>query len=330
MKSICARNLSKTYWFSEREAGLVGAAKALFRRRKVCVEAVCGMNLEANLGEVIGFIGPNGAGKTTTLKMFSGILYPTQGQIEILGFTPSRREKEFLKSITFISGQRNRLFWDLPAEDYFQFIKTIYEIPGETFQRNLRDLVELAEIEDLLKVPQRKLSFGQRKRCELVAGLLHGPKIIFLDEPTNALDLVNARKIRDFIRQKGKEGKATIILTSHNISDIQQVCDRVIIIGAGKIVFDGSLCDLGRVNGLKKQIKIIFNGPWAVEGIRTLGKIKKRNSHEICLEVEAEKAAEVTSALFANFPVQDLSITNTPLEEIIESIYLGDSLGISE
>ncbi len=325
MKSISGRNLFKTYWFYERGAGLVSAAKALFRGRKVYVEAVRGINLEADLGEVIGFIGPNGAGKTTTLKMLSGILYPSRGQIEVLGFTPSKREKEFLKSITFISGQRNRLFWDLPAEDYFQFIKTIYEIPGESFRRSLTHLIELAEIGDILKVPQRKLSFGQRKRCELVAGLLHEPKIIFLDEPTNALDLINARKIREFIKEKGKEGKSAIILTSHNIADIEQVCERVVIIHSGKIAFDGSIHDLSRLDGVKRQMRIVFHGPWAVEKIEALGKINEGDGQEILLEVDAEKATEVASILFACFPVQDLSITGTPLEKIIESIYLEGS-----
>ena len=204
------------------------------------MEAVRGINLEVELGEVIGFIGPNGAGKTTTLKMLSGILYPSKGRIEVLGFTPSGRDKEFLKSITLISGQRNRLFWDLPAEDYFQFMKTIYEVPKECFQKKFKDLVELAEIGDILKVPQRKLSFGQRKRCEMVAGLLHDPKVIFLDEPTNALDLINARKIREFIKEKGKEGKSTIILTSHNLADIEQVCKGSLLSMRGKL----SLTDL--------------------------------------------------------------------------------------
>jgi len=330
MRSISVRNLFKTYWFYEREAGLVSAAKALFRGRKVWVEAVRGINLEATLGEVIGFIGTNGAGKTTTLKMLSGILYPTKGQIEVLRFTPSKREKDFLKSITFISGQRNRLFWDLPAEDYFQFIKTIYEIPGEIFRKNFRDLIELAEIGDLLKVPQRKLSFGQRKRCELVAGLLHSPKIIFLDEPTNALDLVNARKIREFIKEKGKARGSTIIITSHNVADIEQVCERVIIINLGKIAFDGSIRDLSRLDGVKRQMRIIFHGPWAAEKIKALGNINEGDGQEILLEVDAEKATEVASILFANFPVRDLSITRTPLEKIIESIYLESSSALPE
>jgi len=267
MKAITARNLSKTYWFYEKEAGLSGSVKAIFRGKKVFVEAVRGIDLDVEVGEVMGFIGPNGAGKTTTLKMLSGILHPTSGEVKVMGYLPFRREKPFLKKITFVTGQRNRLFWDLPAEEYFDFCKVVYDIPLGVYQKSFRSLVELAEIGDILKVPQRKLSFGQRKLCELVAAFIHDPRVIFLDEPTNAMDLVNARKVREFIREKGKQGKHTIILTSHNMSDIEQVCDRVLIINRGKIVFDGSIRDLSRTDGFNKQIRVIFDGPWTMDQV---------------------------------------------------------------
>jgi ABC-2 type transport system ATP-binding protein len=185
MKAISAKNLSKRYWFYEKEAGVTGSVRALFKGKKVFVEAVRGIDLDVEIGEIVGFIGPNGAGKTTTLKMLCGILYPTEGHTEVMGFLPSKREKTFLSQITFVSGQRNQLFWDLPAEEYFNFCRVIYEIPKEAYQHNLKNLIELAGIGDILKVPQRKLSFGQRKRCELVGALLHDPRVIFLDEPTN-------------------------------------------------------------------------------------------------------------------------------------------------
>ncbi len=305
---------------------MASAARALFRGKRVFVEAVRGINLEANLGELIGFIGPNGAGKTTTLKMLAGILHPTRGEVEVLGFTPFKREKKFLKNISFISGQRNRLFWDLPAEDYFQFIRTVYEIPREVFSKNKKELVEMAEIGDLLQAPQRKLSFGQRKRCELVAGLLHDPQMIFLDEPTNALDLINARKIREFIREMGKEKKPTVLLTSHNMADIEQVCQRIIIINLGKIVFDGNMRDLGRLDRAKREVRIVFRGSWDVESVKRLGKIKEAEGQQVLLEVEADKTAEVASVLFSSFPVRDVTISGTPLERIIESLYLGEGL----
>jgi ABC-2 type transport system ATP-binding protein len=325
MKAIFARNLSKTYWFYEKEAGLSGALKALFRGRKVFVEAVRGINLNVEVGETIGFIGPNGAGKTTTLKMLTGILHPTHGYVEVMGYGPFKREKPFLRSITFITGQRDRLFWDLPAREFFHFCKVIYEIPENVYRRNLKDLVELAEIGDILSIPQRKLSFGQRRRCELVAALLHDPGVVFLDEPTNGLDLLNARKIREFIREKGR-GPCTIILTSHNISDISQVCDRVVIINQGKITFDGSLGHLNRMRGLKKQVKVVFKDPFRFDAIEKMGEVIERHSRELLLEIEHDSVASVMSLLLDRFPVEDIEIKDPPLEKMIEAIYLGKSI----
>jgi ABC-2 type transport system ATP-binding protein len=321
-KAILARNLSKTYSFYEKEVGIAGSIKGLFQKRKVYVEAVREINLDVEAGGVVGFIGPNGAGKTTTLKMLSGVLYPSSGYVEVLGFIPSKREKAFLKNITFVTGQRSRLFWDLPAGEYFNFCKVVYEVPEEVYQNNLKDLVKLAEIGDILRVPQRKLSVGQRRRCELVAALLHDPKVIFLDEPTNAIDLINTRRIREFIKSKGKEGRYTIILTSHNMADIEQVCERVIIISMGKIIFDGGIQDLNRMNGVRKQIRVVFDGQWSMGEVEKLGKIIEKNGYEVLLEVESDKAATVASNLFSRFQVKDIGITNPPLEKIIESIFL--------
>ena len=321
MKAIAARNLSKTYWYHQKEAGLSGSLRALLRAKKVSVEAVRGIDLDVKLGEVVGFVGPNGAGKTTTLKMLSGILHPTSGSVEVMGFSPFKREKDFLKSISFVMGQRSRLFWDLPAEEYFNFCKVVYEIPDGVFQQNRRDLIELAEIGDILKVPQRKLSFGQRKRCELSAALLHDPKIIFLDEPTNALDLTNARKIREFIKERGRQGKLTIILTSHIMSDIEEVCERIVIINQGRLVFDGGVRDLTRMNGLKKQVRVVFSGPWQREQIEKLGDVKDAGAREVVLEVERDQASSVASRLFAHFAVNDITITDPSFDRIIESLY---------
>jgi len=321
MKAVSTRHLSKTYWFYEKAGGLSGSLKALWGGRKTFVEAVQDVNLHLEIGERVGIIGPNGAGKTTTLKMLCGILHPTRGDVEVMGFVPSLREKEFLRSITFVTGQRNRLFWDLPAQDYFEFCRVVYEIPKELYQRNLRSLTELSDIGGMLNIPQRKLSAGQRKRCELVAALLHDPKVIFLDEPTNALDLINARAIREFIKDKGKEGRHTIILTSHNMADIEQVCDRVIIIHQGRIVFDGGLRNLSSTKGFKKQIRVVFNDRPDGSALEKLGQLTKSQGQEICLEVDPSEASSVASHLFSHFSIQDISITEVPLEKIIESIY---------
>jgi ABC-2 type transport system ATP-binding protein len=321
MKAIRAEKLSKTYWFHEKEAGLGGSLKALFSGRKVYVDAVREIDLDIGLGEIVGFIGPNGAGKTTTLKMLAGILHPTAGALEVMGHTPSRREKNFLKNITLVTGQRNRLFWDLPAREYFDFCRVTYEIPSAAYRRSVDSLVGMAGIGEILDVPQRKLSAGQRKRCELVAAFLHNPSVIFLDEPTNALDLVNARRIREFIRETGRENRHTVILTSHNMADIEQVCERIIVINRGRIAFDGKAVELYNARGHKKQIRIVFDGPVSTDTLGGLGTIRRINGQEVRLEVDADRAAAVASHLFSNHPVRDIGIGDLPLEEIIESIY---------
>lgn len=326
MKAIWAKGLSKKYYFSEKETGFLNSLKNLFHRKEVAIDAVKEINLDIDLGEIIGFIGPNGAGKTTTLKMLSGILYPSAGEIKVLGFLPFKRDRNFLSQITFLSGQRSYLFWDLPANDYFNFCRLVYNIPEDKFKKNLKELIQLAEIEDILNIPQRKLSFGQRKRCELVAALLHEPKVIFLDEPTNALDIINARKMREFIKRKGEERNCTIILTSHNMADIEQICPRVIIINKGKIIYDGEIQNLSHWNGFNKKVKITFNGPWDKDVITKFGRVLKWQETEVLLELSSGGAAKIVGDLFAHFPVQDIAISDPPLEVIIEEIYKKSSM----
>jgi ABC-2 type transport system ATP-binding protein len=324
MKAISAQNLSKTYWYSQKEAGLSGSIRALLRAKKVSVEAVRDINLHVEVGEVVGFVGPNGAGKTTTLKILSGILHPSSGFVEVMGFAPSKREKDFLKSISFVMGQRSRLFWDLPVEEYFNFCKVVYEIPDAVFQRSRRRLIELAEIGDILKVPQRKLSFGQRKRCELAAALLHDPAVIFLDEPTNALDLINARKVREFIKEKGNEGRHTILLTSHILADIEQTCERIVIINQGRVAYDGSIRNLICMDGFKKQIRVVLSGAWSRDQMDKLGVVKEAHGQEVLLEVNPAETASVVSYLMSSCPVKDINIADQPLERIIEGLYVRD------
>lgn len=321
MIAIDAAGLAKTYWYYEKEPGLSGALRGLFRARRTPIEAVRDLNFEVRLGEVVGLIGPNGAGKTTTLKMLCGILHPSEGSLAVLGFNPSRREKAFLKGIAYVSGQRNRLFWDLPAEDYFRFCKAVYEIPDDLYERNRRRGIEVADIGDILTVPQRKLSFGQRKRCELAAVLLHDPKLILLDEPTNAMDILSAGRVRQFIREEAREGNRAVIVTSHNMSDIEGVCERVTILDKGKILYDGLRRDLNHAGRPVKRIRVRFQGPWRMESVRQLGKVTLLQEDEISLEVEPDQAPRTASHLLSTSAVRDISITDPPLEEILGSIY---------
>jgi ABC-2 type transport system ATP-binding protein len=322
MKAITAEGLTKQYWFLEKEPGVAGSIRALFSGKKVFVDAVRGIRMDVNMGETVGFIGPNGAGKTTTLKMLAGILHPTAGRVEVAGREPSKREKAFLKSIALITGQRSRLFWDLPAEEYFEFCRVVYEIPRADFRKNRARLVELAEIGDILKVPQRKLSFGQRKRCELAAALLHEPRVIFLDEPTNAMDLLSARRVRRFVREMGAKEGRTIMITSHIMADIEEVCERVIVINRGEIIYDGSTRALRHADGSMKRIRVSFGAGWRREMLEGLGRILEEDQNEVLLEVEAEHSVETVSRLFAALPVKDISVSEQPLERIIESLYL--------
>lgn len=241
MPIISARNLTKQYHIYKKEEGLAGAVKSFFKRTYETKTAVEKISFDIEQGELIGFIGPNGAGKTTTLKMLSGLLYPTSGSVSVLDHTPFQRKPAFLKQISLVMGQKNQLWWDLPPMDTFLLNKEIYEIPDKAFTQRVEELSDLLDVKDILHVQVRKLSLGQRMKCELMAALLHQPKILFLDEPTIGLDVVVQHKLRNFIKEYNKKYNATILLTSHYMRDVKQLCDRVIVINFGRIIYDGNL-----------------------------------------------------------------------------------------
>ena len=240
---IEVRHLSKTFRVAHKEPGLSGAIKGLFHRQYKDVLAVQDVTFSIREGELVGFLGPNGAGKTTTLKMLSGLLHPTAGEAEVLGHIPWKRERDFQQQLTMVMGQRTQLWWDLPAWDSFLLNKEIYEIPKAQFDETVAELSRLLEIEDLLDVPVKKLSLGQRMKAELACSLLHRPRVLLLDEPTIGLDVLMQQKVRQFILEYNKRYKATILLTSHNMEDISELCTRLILINHGRILFDGSLAD---------------------------------------------------------------------------------------
>jgi ABC-2 type transport system ATP-binding protein len=243
MPMIDVRDLSKTFRVPEKEPGLTGAIKGLFSREYRDVLAVQHISFSVNEGELVGFLGPNGAGKTTTLKMLSGLLHPSSGDAQVLGHVPWKRVREFQKQFTMVMGQRTQLWWDLPAWDSFLLNKEIYEIPEAQFKETVEELSRLLEIQDLLSVPVKKLSLGQRMKAELACSLLHRPRVLLLDEPTIGLDVLMQQKVRQFILEYNKRYKATVLLTSHNMEDISELCTRLILINHGQILFDGSLPD---------------------------------------------------------------------------------------
>ncbi len=318
---INVAGLTKYYQVHQKEPGLSGSLKSLFNRKYYDAKAVDDISFSIDEGELIGFIGPNGAGKTTTLKCLSGLLYPTSGKVEVLGFTPFERKHPFLKQISLVMGQKNQLWWDLPAVDSFLLNKEIYEISDSVYKKTLDELVELLDVKDILQVQVRKLSLGQRMKCELIAALIHNPKILFLDEPTIGLDVVMQQKLRDFVKEYNTRYNATILLTSHYMKDVEQLCERVIIIDHGKILYDGKLEDIVKKYVKNKTLSVIFEKPVAKEKLEKLGEVLEQDGPKAILSVPREKSNHVASRLLDTFPVVDLNIEEANIEEIIRDVF---------
>ena len=314
-------HLSKSFDYYKKELGLKNSLKNLFFREKLTKEAVNDISFEINEGEMVGFLGPNGAGKTTTLKMLSGILHPTAGQARVLGFVPWERKKAFKMQFAIVMGQKNQLWWDLPANESLYLNKCIYEVDDRDYQATLAELTELLDVKDLLSVQVRRLSLGERMKMELVAALLHKPKLIFLDEPTIGLDILSQKRIRQFFKYYNQEKKATIILTSHYMEDVENLCKRTIIINQGRLVFDG---DLRRVNDVFAQSKIIrlqLSNPVKPELLATFGQVKEHSDFAATLEVPRSEVKECSKAILDRLPVVDFNIEDIPVEEGIALLY---------
>ncbi|HBO17036.1 MAG: ABC transporter related-protein [Candidatus Moranbacteria bacterium GW2011_GWE2_35_2-] len=323
MAIIEVKDLSKKYEYYKKQPGLWASVKSLFSREKLFKDAVRDISFKIEEGELVGFLGPNGAGKTTTLKMLSGILHPDGGQARVLGFDPYERQAEYQKQFALVMGNKNQLWWDLPAMESFVLNKEIYEVSDEDFKKNLDELVELLDLKDVLDVQVRKLSLGQRMKCELVAALLHKPKVLFLDEPTLGLDVVAQKNVRDFVRKYNKLNKTTIILTSHYMEDIKELCERVIIIDKGKIIYDGKLDELIKKYAPYKKIKIIFDGEKiSRDQLSEFGEVDEINSHFASLKVPREKTKEIASRiLISSLPVDDILIDEMQADEVIRGIF---------
>jgi ABC-2 type transport system ATP-binding protein len=323
MSLIKVKNLKKYYRVHQKEPGLKGSLKALIKRKYRVVKAVDNISFSIEEGELVGFIGPNGAGKTTTLKCLSGLLYPKSGQVEVLGFNPWDRQPELQKQFALVMGQKNQLWWDLPPIETFNLNREIYEVPKKQYEETLAELVKLLEVEEILKVQTRKLSLGQRMKCELIAALLHSPKVLFLDEPSIGLDVVMQKKMRDFIKEYNRRFKATVILTSHYMDDVKELCDRVMIIDKGKLVFDGQLEEIIKKYADHKTISVVFARDIDSKKLTKIGKVKDYHFPKATLSVKRAAAPVAAAELLQNFPVADLTLEEAKIEDIIRELFTG-------
>ena len=280
-----------------------------------------GVSFKIDEGELVGFIGPNGAGKTTTLKVLSGLLYPTSGEARVLGFEPFKRQPDFQKKISLVMGQKNQLWWDLPAWETFILNKEIYEILQKRFEETVKQLARMLDVEDILKVQVRKLSLGQRMKCELIAALLHQPQVLFLDEPTIGLDVVAQKTMRDFIKEYNERFNATIVLTSHYMGDVKELCKRVIIINEGKILYDGLLTEIVEKFAPYKIIKADFEKMVDKDKLIGFGEIKNYDGLYVEIQLSKEEVAKKAAKLLSSFAVADLTIEDPAIEDIIRQVF---------
>lgn len=318
---INVRALAKHYPVHQRPPGLLAAARSLFHRQYSLVKAVDDISFSIEPGERVGFLGPNGAGKTTTLKLLAGLLHPTSGEVHVDGHIPRHRQDAYLKKIMLVMGQKQQLLWDLPPSDTFDLNRAIYDVPTALFRQRVDGLVELLKIGDVIRKPTRQLSLGERMKCELVASLVHGPKLLFLDEPTIGLDVSMQTVVRDFIRTHNEQTGATLMLTSHYMDDVAALCPRVIVINHGKLTFDGSLESLVQQVRPDKRVVLRFHQPVHANDLHGFGEVIEHNADFAVLRVTKEQLSQTMSRALAVLPVRDLTVENAPLEEVMSEMF---------
>lgn len=321
MPIITVRDLRKLYKVHRKQQGLIGSIKSLFRRRYKEVRAVDGIDFELDAGEMVGFLGPNGAGKTTTLKMLSGLIYPTSGTAEVLGFVPWERDNAYRRQFALLMGQKNQLWWDLPAIESFRLHKEIYAIDDDRFAQVQDDLTELLKVKDLLYQPVRELSLGERMKMELIAALLHSPRVLFLDEPTIGLDVVAQAGIRRCLREYNREHQVTVLLTSHYMQDIEALCDRVIIINHGRLIHDGPLAEIVDRFARFKLMTVRFRDDTWPEDLDAYGEVQEVQRPRATLRIPREHVAQRVAKLLDRYEVDDVLLEDPPIEEVISQVF---------
>ena len=321
MDQIIVEQLRKYYDVHQKEPGLAGSLRSFFKRQYRQVKAVDGISFQIEPGEMVGFLGPNGAGKTTTLKVLSGLLYPTGGRAEVLGFIPHERRAEYLTQFTLVMGQKNQLMWDLPAIETFLVNKAIYEIPDADYRKTFGELDDLLELGPLVKKQVRKLSLGERMKCELAAALLHRPRVLFLDEPTIGLDVTMQVAIRHFVAEYNRRHGATVILTSHYMADVTALTRRIIVIDQGKLLYDGDLWALVEQVAPYKLLSIVLREPAARDALAQYGEVESLDGVKATLRVPRGYATEVAARLLSNIKLDDVLIEEPPVEDIIRQVF---------
>jgi ABC-2 type transport system ATP-binding protein len=314
---IEVQDLVKHYQVTKREGGFAKSLRAFFRRQYETVKAVDGITFAIGKGEIVGFLGPNGAGKTTTLKMLAGLLHPNAGTLSVAGFRPQERRRDFLGTISMVLGQKQQLIWDLPPADTFLLNKAIYGVSDADYKERIGELTEMLELSSLVTRQARKLSLGERMKCELAAALIHRPQVLFLDEPTIGLDVNMQQVLRDFIADYNRRTGATILLTSHYMADVTALCKRVIVIDRGKLIFDGDFAAILERMALDKAVKLNFSAPVARERLETYGGVTRAEGLEAELRVPRGAVAATAQRILAELPVADIAIEDTAIEAVI-------------
>ncbi len=323
-------SVNKAFRVSKRSAGIPGMVANMFLPKYEVKQAVSDVSFSIEQGEMVGFIGPNGAGKSTTIKMLSGILYPDSGEIQVNGYTPYKQRKDYVGSIGVVFGQKSQLQWDLPVIDSFELLKAIYRIPQEVYKKNFDRFVEMLDMSGFLNQPVRQLSLGQRMRADIVAALLHSPKIVFFDEPTIGVDVVGKEKIREFIRELNAEDKVTMLFTTHDMQDIEKTCDRLIIIDKGSKVYDGSLLGIREKYGTTRQLDVEFVENYEIAPIphvemQELNALEGRKKRFI-FENREVAIDEVMNFLLSHYGIRDINVSEPEIESLIRKIYNGEVL----
>ncbi len=320
--AITVQDLSKTFKVPEREGGFGAALRSFVRRKYTPIQAVQQVSFHIGKGEIVGFLGPNGAGKTTTLKMLSGLLHPTSGQARVLGYIPWELKNDYLRAMTLVMGQRNRLSWDIPAADSFLLNQAIYRISDQDYKATLKELDELLELSPILRKPVRNLSLGERMKCELAAGLLHRPQVLFLDEPTIGLDITAQARIREFLREYNRRTGASILLTSHYMADVTALCERIIIIHHGRLKYDGGISELSHRIAPYKLIGVAL-GEVRECDLSCYGTLvnAENGDGKQYIQVKADEVTTITAQILKDLPVHDLTIEDPPIENVIERAF---------